>query len=98
MDITPAATVAANTTRLWPPNRVSQEFGVNGQTQLLRRGLAVDSSNNVYLLSVSGLTIVPLAATQSRPPAFNSSGIVNSASFTSSIAAGSLFSIFGSNL
>ena len=98
MDITPAATVAANATRLWPPNRVAQEFGVNGQTQLLRRGVAVDSANNIYLLSISGLTIVPLTATPNRPPTFNSSGVVNSASFSAPVAPGSLISIFGSNL
>jgi uncharacterized protein (TIGR03437 family) len=60
--------------------------------------MAVDSANNVYLLSVSGLTIVPLATTPARPPVFNSSGVVNSASFTSPVSPGSLISIFGSNL
>jgi len=100
MDITPSSSVVATTaTRLWPPNVVTQELGVNGQTQILPRELVVDSANNVYLLTVSGLTIVPLNVTQSsRPPSFNAAGVVNAASFTGPVAPGSLISIFGSNL
>lgn len=98
MDITPTTTTATITTRVWPPNPVAQEIGVNGQTQLLRRGMVVDSASNAYLLTVSGLSMVPLTRSQDRPPTFNASGVVNAASFTAPVSPGSLISIFGSNL
>jgi len=98
MDITPAAATAAVTTRVWPPRPVALEIGVTGQTQLLPHGMVVDGSNNAYLLTVSGLSIVSLASSGGRTPSFNASGVVNGASFMPQISAGGLITIFGSNL
>src|SRR5262249_31918709 len=99
MDITPSAAPITNTTtRQWPPRVISQELGTNNQTQVLPRGLAADSNNNIYLLTYSGLSIVSLASATGRVPAFTASGVVNSPSKTAPISAGALISIFGSNL
>jgi uncharacterized protein (TIGR03437 family) len=99
MDISPtSAAPAATATRLWPPNVVAQELGVNGQTQLLPRAIVVDSANNAYLLTVSGLTVLSLTAPQGRGPVFNVGGVVDAATFTGPVAPGSLISIFGTNL
>jgi uncharacterized protein (TIGR03437 family) len=99
MDITPSAAPITNTTtRQWPPRVVAQELGTNNQTQVLPRGLAADSSNNVYLLTYSGLSIVSLASATGRVPTFTASGVVNSPSKTAPVSAGALISIFGSNL
>jgi len=102
MDISPttttSTTTAATATRLWPPNVTAQEIGVNGQTQLLSHGVIVDSANNAYLLSVSGLSIVPLTPVQGSGPQFNAGNVLNAASFTTPVSSGSLISIFGSNL
>ena len=102
MDVSPTSTTstttAATATRLWPPNVVAQEIGVNGQTQLRPHGVVADSANNAYLLSVSGLSIVPTTPVQGSGPQFNAGSVVNGASFTTPVGAGSLISIFGSNL
>lgn len=99
MDISPTTqTSIATVTRLWPPNIVSREIGVNGQTQLLPRAISVDGANNAYLLTLSGLSIVPLATAAPRAPSFRSNSVVNGASYSPQLAPGSLISIFGSNL
>ncbi len=96
MDITPAATGVG--TRQWPPRATALELGQNGQTQLLPRGMAADGSNNTYLLSLSGLSIVSLAASSGQTPSFQASGVVNSPSQTGPVSAGALISIRGTNL
>jgi uncharacterized protein (TIGR03437 family) len=96
MDISPAQTGTA--TRQWPPRPTALELGVNNQTQLLPRGIAMDNSNNAYLLTVSGLSIVTLTSTAGRAPSFQSSGVVNGASHTGPVSPGSLITIFGANL
>ncbi len=96
MDITPATTGVG--TRQWPPRATALEIGFNNQTLLLPRGLAADNNNNTYLLTLSGLSIVSLASTGGQPPAFQASGVVNSPSRTGPVSAGSLITIFGSNL
>ena len=62
--------------------------------------MALDSTGtNAYVLTVSGLSIIPLAAIPptARPtPAQN--GVVNLASYQTKVAPGSLIGIFGSNL
>ena len=96
MDIAPAASGVG--TRQWPPRAVALELGQNNQAQLLARGLATDSANNVYALTLSGLSVVSLAASTGRTPVFSANQVVNSASRTAPVAGGSLVSIFGSNL
>ena len=78
------------------PSTVSgtQRVAVNGRT------LVVDSTNtNAYILSATGLSIIPLAAVSpSSRPAINNNGIVNLASYQASAAPGGLVTIFGQNL
>lgn len=63
------------------------------------RGLAVDAAGTAYLLTTSGLSVVPLdPASVADRPAVNNGGTVNLASFTAAMAPGSLVSIFGKNL
>jgi len=98
IDISPAQIATATGTRQWPPRTTALELGVNNQTQLLPRGMATDGSNNAYLLTFSGLSIVSLTAAAGRTPSFQASGVVNSPSRTGPVSPGSLITIFGSNL
>ncbi|MBI2822107.1 MAG: hypothetical protein HYX74_07760 [Acidobacteria bacterium] len=98
IDISPAQIGTVTGTRQWPPRTTALELGVNNQTQLLPRGMAMDSSNNAYLLTFSGLSIVSLRAAAGRTPSFQASGVVNSASGTRPVSPGTLITIFGSNL
>jgi uncharacterized protein (TIGR03437 family) len=74
------------------------ELGVTGQTQILPHGMIVDAANNVYALTVSGLSIVSLSAPSGRPPSFTSSGVINTASGKAQLAPGALITIRGTNL
>ena len=98
MDISPAQIGLANGTRQWPPRITALELGVNNQTQLLPRGMATDNSNNAYLLTFSGLSIVSLSSATGQTPSFNANGVVNSASKARLVSPGSLITILGSNL
>jgi uncharacterized protein (TIGR03437 family) len=98
MDITPAQMGTPNGTRQWPPRAVAAELGVNGQTQIFPRGMAVDGSNNVYLLTLSGLSVVSLTPSTGRAPSFTSNGVLNTASRKAQFSPGSLITILGSNL
>src|SRR5213593_5102158 len=102
MDISPAQSGATPTggapPRQWPPRVTALEIGVNNQTQILPHGLVFDGSNNVYLLTWSGLTAVSLVQTGERAPSFQASGVVNTATRSRRISPGSLISILGSNL
>ena len=84
--------------RIWPPASITRLFGAQGQTQLFRTGVVADSQSNVYMLSVSGLSIVSTAQTSRTIPSFTSAGVVNGASFKGPVAPGSIVSIFGANL
>src|SRR5437870_439964 len=101
-DISPAQSGATPTggapPRQWPPRVTALEIGVNNQTQILPHGLAFDGSNNVYLLTWSGLTAVSLAQTGERAASFQASGVVNTLTRSRRISPGSLISILGSNL
>jgi len=72
----------------------NQRVNIDGRT------MAVDASGtNAYVLTTSGLSIVSLAPpTQAQRPTINPGGVVNLASYTTAIAQGGLFSIFGRNL
>ena len=62
------------------------------------RTMALDSATaTVYALTASGLSVVPLAATNAAPT-LSSSPIVNSANYQNKMAPGGLVSIFGQNL
>jgi uncharacterized protein (TIGR03437 family) len=72
----------------------------NARVNTLGRAMAVDATNtNAYLLTTSGLTIVPLdPVVVSDRPAINLNGIVSLASFLPKTAPGGLISIFGRNM
>src|SRR5204862_1298109 len=67
LDINLAQIGQANFARLWPPRPVALELGVNNQTQLLRRGIALNNAD-VYALTLSGLSIVSLTPAAGRTP------------------------------
>jgi len=99
LDISPSSIgLTTGIPRQWPPRSVAMEIGVTGQTQILPHGVIVDSSNNVYVLSLSGLSIVSLGSSAGRAPSFSGAGIVNTASRKAQFAPGSLITILGSNL
>jgi uncharacterized protein (TIGR03437 family) len=64
------------------------------------RLMAVDASaTTAYVLTASGLSIIPLSATSTQGgPTLTNNGVVNTASFTAGVAPGGLISIFGRNL
>ena len=63
------------------------------------RTMAVDPSGaNAYLLTASGLSIIPLTTNNQPVPAVKTGGVVNTANFTAAIAPGGLVSIMGQNL
>ncbi len=79
----------------------TQRVNVNG------RSLVVDAAKNVaYVLTVSGLSVVPLNAAAAGPgggaassaTAISNNGVLNLASGKTSIAPGSVISIYGQNL
>jgi uncharacterized protein (TIGR03437 family) len=67
---------------------------VNGRT------MAVDTGGqNAYVLTASGLSIIPLTAVSNQnAPALTGSAVVNTANYTAGVATGGLISIFGRNL
>ena len=93
---TPATSTALP--RIWPPASITRLFGAQGQTQLFRTGVVADSQNNVYMLTVSGLSVVSTTQASRTVPSFSSAGVVNGASFKGPVAPGSIVSIFGANL
>jgi uncharacterized protein (TIGR03437 family) len=93
---TPATSAALP--RIWPPASITRLFGAQGQTQLFRTGVVADSQNNVYMLTVSGLSVVSTTQASRTVPSFSSAGVVNGASFKGPVAPGSIVSIFGANL
>jgi uncharacterized protein (TIGR03437 family) len=70
------------------------------RVNVLGRSMVVDSSGTTaFVLTTSGLSIVPLASTSgSGTPQVSSGGVVNTANFQSAVAPGGLISIFGNNL
>jgi uncharacterized protein (TIGR03437 family) len=95
MDFTPNAITG---TRLWPPGQTARELSVTGQTEFPAHGMLMDSSSNIYMLTLSGLSIVSVLPSTGKAPAFSASGVVNTPSHSGSLGAGGLISILGSNL
>ncbi len=64
------------------------------------RTLAIDSvSNTAYILTMSGLSIIPLTPVPaSARPQVSQGGVVNLGSYQTAVAPGSLIGIFGQNL
>ena len=72
----------------------------NQRVNVIGKAMAVDSAGTTaYLLTTSGLSIVPLdPASPGDRPVINQGGVVNMASYQTKVAPGSLVSIFGRNL
>jgi len=72
----------------------------SGRTNIGGRTMALDpSSNTVYALTATGLSVIPLAgAARSSTPSVTPGGVVNTANFRTGIAPGGLVSIMGQNL
>lgn len=72
----------------------SPQTGINGRT------MAVDPSGaTAYVLTTSGLSVVPLVApARTDQPQVNPRGLVSMASYLTSVAPGQLVSLFGRNL
>ena len=71
-----------------------------GRTLTSGRTMAVDSTGAAaYMISVSGLSIIPLTTVPTaQKPVVSRGGAVNLASYQSAVAVNGLLSIFGSNL
>src|SRR5947209_6884521 len=84
-----AQTGVSATAALMPENPVLSEFGTV-RTAIPPRQMAVGSDGTVYALTVSGLSVVPLAqpGPASRPQ-IASSGVMNSNDATASLQPGS---------
>jgi uncharacterized protein (TIGR03437 family) len=100
MDINLASIGQPNVTpsRQWPPRVTALEIGVNNQTQILPHSVVLDGNNNVYLLTLSGLSVVSMAPAAGRVPSFAAGNVLNSASRTRQVSPGSLITILGTNL
>ena len=63
------------------------------------RTMAVDAAGaNAYVLTASGLSIIPISTTGPAAPQLASTPVVNSANLTSAVAPGGLISVVGKNL
>ncbi len=71
-----------------------------GRGTISGRAMAVDSAGaNAYVVTISGLSIVPLTTTPaSNRPAITAGGVVNTVSLQTAVTANGLLSIFGQNL
>jgi uncharacterized protein (TIGR03437 family) len=72
----------------------------NNRAIIPGRTMAIDSTlTNAYVLTASGLSVIPLAAIpQTSRPNVPQNGVVNLASFQSTVAPGSLVGVFGTSL
>lgn len=73
----------------------------NSRVVIPGRTMALDSTGtNAYVLTVSGLSIIPLTAIppSQRPNVGQNNSVVNLASYQPTVAPGALVGIFGSNL
>jgi uncharacterized protein (TIGR03437 family) len=96
LDTTTGNPTAAATALEGPASTVTS----NGRAIVAGRTMALNSTGSTaYVLSASGLSIIPLTAIPaSARPALAQNGVANLANYQPSMAAGSLVGIFGSNL
>lgn len=73
--------------------RAGQRVTANG------RGMAMDPSGTAaYVLTTSGLSVIPIDSTPQVTPQLPANSVVNAANFQASVAMGGLISIIGRNL
>jgi len=71
----------------------------NARTAVNGRSMALDATaTNAYVLTASGVTVVPLTPQTGTPPTISNNGVVNTAGYQTTIAPGGLISIFGKGL
>lgn len=81
-----------------PENPIFEVFGT-GRQQMPPRQMVTDSKGNVYALTISGLSVIPLTGGTSKPAiAGGPRAIVNSTDGTPNFAPGSFITITGTNL
>ena len=70
------------------------------RVNVLGRSMVLDSAGTTaFVLTASGLSVIPLAtSTTQNPPQVPANGVVNMADFTGGVAPGGLMAIFGANL
>lgn len=90
----------ATATALEGPLTTAVTIGGVGRSAVSGRTLALDTSGTAaYMISESGLSIIPLTPVSSaQKPAVARGGAVNLASYQSAVAVNGLLSIFGTNL
>ncbi len=95
VDANSLKTVAAALVPEGPPTNVvgAARANVSG------RQMVVDAAGaTAYLITASGLSMIPIGATGAVAPQLSAGGIVNTANYQGKIAEGGLISIFGKNL
>jgi uncharacterized protein (TIGR03437 family) len=93
--------LTANQSSAMVESMINSPYAPAGQTQALPRAMTFDTpTGNAYMLTTSGMSIMSLTVASGAIPSFTTNGVVNGASFRpqGSVAPGSIFSIFGSNL
>jgi uncharacterized protein (TIGR03437 family) len=70
------------------------------RVNVIGRSMVLDSAGaNAFVLTASGLSVIPLAAaTTQNVPQVPANGVVNTADFLGAVAPGGLISVFGANL
>jgi uncharacterized protein (TIGR03437 family) len=96
VDVTTGNTLFTTTTLEGQLSTVSG----NGRAVIGGRAMAVDANGTtVYVLTTSGLTVVPMAPQNANTaPQLQNNGVVNTANFLPNLAPGGLVSIFGNRL
>ncbi len=71
----------------------------NGRASVNARSMVLDSTaTNAYVLTASGLTVIPLTPQTATPPTVNNNGVVSNANMQGAIAPGGLVTILGKGL
>ena len=97
LDVNSGNIVASASALEGPPSIVTG----NSRVLIPGRTMALDpTGSNAYVLTASGLSIIPLAPipAASRPTVAQNNGVVNLASYQPSVAPGGLIGVFGNNL
>ena len=83
-----------------PENPIFSDFGTNpGRVNVPARQMAADSQGNAYLLTLSGLTVVPMTTGSNTVPTLNNQQpIVNATNGSASLQPGAFITINGQNL
>jgi hypothetical protein len=97
LELVDTRTGAESVVGVAPANPVTSIFG-NTRANVPPRQLAVDSNGITYAITLSGLSVIPMASAAAARPQIAQHGIVNSTDGTAAIRAGSFIIINGTNL